>query len=506
MVCFLSKLFTDFKRDERGSFAIFLLSIFTTMTLVAGAAVDLARFEVVRSSIQYNLDRSVLAAASMRQTRAPEAIVRDYMSKVDALSSFNVAMDNENTSVSVTGRRVSATATATLSTYFLRIAGINTMDVIASSKAFETIPHLEVSLVLDVSSSMLGGQINSLKVAANEFVDTVITEEDNTRTSISIVPYATNVSVPQSMWDNYATEDLSENSRCIIFDDDDYDVTAIDPWVTQRQLPYYSPRGTFHSGLEYEDCNVAAWSEILPLETSKAALHAKINALVASGDSNADNTAGHIGAKWGAALLDPAASHMGSGTFPTAYGERDVLKVMVVMTDGQNTNHYELYDGYRTGLSDMYAVFPDTSANFSEYVYKAETGLYYERNGDSLGDSHAELPSGNKVLQYTWSEVWELMSTEGYGRLIDDDNDHAIERIYSTRAEADDQMIRACSTAKSQGIKVYTISFKVTPRESKEIFKQCATSLSYYYDVDETDIGTAFASIAVSIQKLKLTH
>ena len=155
MVQYFGKYIANFKRDERGAFSIFMVGIFTTLILVAGAAIDYVRFEAVRSSIQYNLDRAVLAAASMRQTQDPETVVLDYMSKVETLSSFNVVIDQANTSVTVTGRRVAASATANLSTYFLRIAGINTLDVNATSQASEIIPNIEISLVLDVSGSML---------------------------------------------------------------------------------------------------------------------------------------------------------------------------------------------------------------------------------------------------------------------------------------------------------------------------------------------------------------
>lgn len=505
-----------FKNDERGAFSLFIISIFTTMVLVGGAAVDLMRFEAVRNSLQFNLDRSVLAAASMRQTKDPEVIVHDYMSKVDILSSFSVTMDMDNTNVTLAGRRVSAKATANISTYFLRIAGFNNWEVVVNSSAVEIIPRLEVSLVLDVSHSMLGGQINALKVAANEFVDTVITEADNVRTSVSIIPYATNVSVPVSMWEEYVTEELTDKTRCMIFAAADYDQPDISHEDTQRQLPYYSSRGTFDSGLDFSDCSTEAWTEILPLSMSKTVLHAKIDALQASGEHNADNTAGHIGTKWGVALLDPAALPLGDGTVPTPYNQLDVLKVMVVMTDGINTNHYEVSDGYRVGLSDMYAIFADTgSDNFQEYVYVEEDGLYYEVHGDSLGDGYAAMPGGDPNAekgtagyqsQYTWSEVWEKYSTEGYGRLISDDNDYGIENLYTTETEADAQMIAACNAAKINGVRVYTISFKVAPQKSKDLFEQCATSLTSYFDVDETDIGTAFASIAVSIQKLRLTQ
>ncbi len=508
MAQFISRLLTKFKRDERGVFSLFVVMIFTTMILMGGAGVDLARVEIVRSSLQNSLDNAVLAAASLRQTHDPSVVVNDYMSNVETLSSFNVSIDAANTSVALTGRKVSATVTASVDTYFLRIAGLDTWDVSASSQASEAIPHLEVSLVLDASLSMKGGQMNSLKSSANTFVDTVFAGDAAQRTSISIVPYSTNVSVPQSMWETYATENIHINSRCMIFPDADYDETAIDKGHPQRQLPYYSDRGTFDSGLDYSACNTAAWSEIMPLSTSVEALHAKINSLQVD-DVGGDNTAGHIGAKWGVALLDPAAAHLNTSgaVSPKLYTEPDILKVMVLMTDGQNTDHFDLPDKYRSGLSDMWAVYPDTSSNYTEYVYKAlePVGLFYERNGDSLdADGIENLPSGKKT-QYYWPEVWEKMSTEGYGRMIED-NSLDINTVYSTRIQADNQMIRSCDAAKDKKVRIYTISFKVTPSESKKIFEECASDPKFYFDVSELDIESAFDTIALSIQKLKLSQ
>ena len=517
---YLSKLITDFKRDERGAFAVFVIGIFTSMILIGGAAIDMVRYEAVRSSIQNNLDRAVLAAASLRQTQDPETVVRDYMSKVETLSSFNVTIDQANTIVSLTSRKVSATATANISTYFLRIAGMNTLDVTAKSSASEEIPHLEISLVLDISSSMLGKNMNALKAAANEFVDTVITEDDNRRTSISIVPYATNVTVPESMWSLYDIEaGVTDKTRCMIFAAADYNLAAIDPTVDQRQLPYYSSRGTFASGLDFSACNMFEYAEIMPLSTSAAALHAKIDTLNANDETGGDNTAGHIATKWGVALLDPAANVIGAdlggdvAMVPTAYDERGVMKVLVVMTDGSNTNHYELFDEYRKGLSDRYSVFEDSNNGKSQdYIYKHDTGRYYEVNGDSsLGDSFEILPGSPSSAvglvghqsQYTWPEVWEITSIDGYARMISQ-NQFDFERVYSSDTDVDTQMNNACTVAKDNGVLVYTISFKASSHQAKTLFQNCASSLGYYYDVDDLDIGTAFASIARSIQKLRL--
>ena len=74
------------------------------------------------------------------------------------------------------------------------------------------------------------------------------------------------------------------------------------------------------------------------------------------------STASHIGTKWGVALLDPAASVVAANIggevadLPAPYAEPSVLKVLVVMTDGDNRDHYDLYDDYRSGASDVFTV------------------------------------------------------------------------------------------------------------------------------------------------------
>ncbi len=206
---YMSKTFRNFERDERGSLSVFMGIMMSSMLLVGGSAIDIVRHETVRSSLQYNLDRAVLAAASLRQSgdeAAAAAIINDYMSKVPTLVGYQATIDPDKTNITLTGRTVSAYATAELDTFFLGLVGFNTLDVRVSSTASEKIPNLEISMVLDVSGSMSGTKISRLKVAANKFIDTVIKEpsvvaEDNTVTTISIVPYSTNVTLPEEMFD-----------------------------------------------------------------------------------------------------------------------------------------------------------------------------------------------------------------------------------------------------------------------------------------------------------------
>jgi len=83
--------FSRFNQNEDGSILIFVLVVFSTMFLVGGAAIDFARNETQRTTMQYNLDRAVLAAASLKQTKVPDDVVADYMSKVHSIEDISVA-------------------------------------------------------------------------------------------------------------------------------------------------------------------------------------------------------------------------------------------------------------------------------------------------------------------------------------------------------------------------------------------------------------------------------
>jgi hypothetical protein len=337
----------------------------------------------------------------------------------------------------------------------------------------------------------------------------------------------------------------------MLFNDADFSSAAIDPATAQRQLPYYSWRNQLasNSTLDYSDCRGAvaggSYADIMPYSTSVSDLQAKINSLVATGA-----TAAHIGTKWGVALLDPAANVIGAdmggdvAAIPAAYAEPGVLKVLVVMTDGQNTDHYELYDDYRSGASDMYSVIEDQAQCYGDpnhsyvwyfenqlnvypwladycgyvqgtnnYIYRPDNAKYYKvGNGSSQGSQYNNLPGNNAATagnvgyryNYTWSEVWEFMSTGAFATTINKKWDD-IEQTFATASQADTQMTSSCTIAKNRGVVVYTIAFSA-PSHAQTLLQGCATSLNNYYDVDTTDIASAFSAIAVSIQKLKLTQ
>lgn len=82
--------------------------------------------------------------------------------------------------------------------------------------------------------------------------------------------------------------------------------------------------------------NACQSAEIMPLTSDRAALNARIASLNPSG-----YTAGQIGIGWGWYMLSPTfGSIFPADNRPAAYDPENVLKVAVIMTDGEFNTHY----------------------------------------------------------------------------------------------------------------------------------------------------------------------
>ena len=141
-----------FAREEDGIMTVWVLFVILMMVTVGGIQLDFMRHELERSRLQAVSDRAVLAAADLDQMQDPKTVVEDYFTKS--------GMANYLSSVTVDDglnyRTVSVNASKELDTPYLRKFGVDTMTVPAHSTAEEHVANVEISMVLDVSGSMLG--------------------------------------------------------------------------------------------------------------------------------------------------------------------------------------------------------------------------------------------------------------------------------------------------------------------------------------------------------------
>lgn len=518
-----------FRRDDSGVMAYPTVAFFLAMLAVGGIGVDLMRMERDRTVLQYTLDRAVLAAADLDQTQPPAVVVQDYLNKAGLGEYYQEPIVESGLGY----KRVQATIDATFEAHLLRFSNGNDLPVFATSKAEESIDGLEISLVLDVSGSMnSNSRLSNLKVAAKDFIDTMVANTTDGKMSISVVPYATQVSLPDDLIDQYTTVGENPYSNCINFEAAEYNSASLSTLDTLERSMHFTPWGysnrdmrTYYSSprlINSPVCDERASREILPLQKDATTLKNFIQNLSAGGNTSID-----VGMKWGTALLDPSArpaisaisTGIGAsvpGDFsdrPAEYSDSDTIKIIVLMTDGQNTSQYYVDDDHRDGPSGVwynshYKSYSTYDSRYGgRYFFHYNNNWYNEPYGNGSGQSgtavelnYAELFARTSLkyiyryIFYEWMNFYDARDDWYYGIFSSHGNSTKNARTRSV-----------CEAAKAKGIVVYTIGFEA-PSNGVAVLRDCASSDAHYFDVDGLEIKDAFASIATSIRQLRLTQ
>lgn len=175
---------------------------------------------------------------------------------------------------------------------------------------------------------------------------------------------------------------------------------------------------------------------ITALTNSRSRIDDAISDMEASGTTNIAN-----GVSWGVRVLSPQMPY----TEGTSYDDREVLKAMVILTDGENVLRGESSD------------------------FLSEYEAYGYINDNRLG-----------------------IRTSSSSRLSD---------------ALDERTIAACNYAKAQGIRVYTITFQVNSNSTRDMMEACASSPSLYFDSPSSSaLRDAFEMIAGDLANLRLAR
>lgn len=454
-----------FLKDEHGgAVTAFILVIFTTMLVGGGMGVDFMRHESERAALQDALDRGVLAATSFDledKGMDLDALVTSYIRTNTLLHQRNPDL-NVTKEIALNSRRITITGTYEINTFFLKLVGIPTLSVEARSTARTSRGEVEISLILDNSGSMYGRKMQNLKDAANVFIDLMLNENTFDRTTISLVPFTAQVNAGSVIASNYNLDTWHNYSWCFAFGSGQYDTTALSRTREFTQEQHY-----YRNSYQMHECPNAT---ILPFSNSPEDLHTAINDMEAGG-----YTATYAGMKWGTALLDPAAAPLLTSLVaggevapvfagrPGAWDKEDGAKFIILMTDGANTTHKEIRHGR------------------------------YERTGADTWDSQSN------------ADYWD-------GRRCNSDSNCRTRNLVSG-SEGDIRLQAICDAAKQNihgqnrdRIIVFTIGFNVSEGSNPyRMMRDCASSASKFYHVEDADLTTVFSQIATSIVKLRLT-
>ncbi len=544
-----------FGRSEDGFVAPQLLFFFMIMLLVGGVAVDLMRFETRRVAVQNTMDRATLAAASLEQTLDPVDVVNDYFDKAgleDELDSIDV---DEGMNYKI----VSAEATVRSNNFFMSMMDVPYLEAVNTSQAEQRVTNVEIALVLDVSGSMHNtpSRIQNLRTAAKDFVDTVLENDNENKISIAIVPYNGQVNLGPTLITRFnrgnphAQPNPQPNgqpgrSYCLDLPTSTYANTTLSTSTVYQQSPFVDTwSGTSQStgyvaiqGPSYDTsrqlfsnvwCNPVAGNYVRLHNNNASTLRTQIDGLVAIGATSID-----LGMKWGAFFLDPSsrsitASMTGGGGVPSYFSNRpadyddeETMKVIVLMTDGENFTQERMSDSYRNQLSPIWRSNGDGMLSIFHDRPSTTSDFWVPHRSSGAGEWRtAAWNSGAGVTQLTWNQVWFYARTDWvawqlYARPLCS-NSTCRTNTYNTwegnfrtfvdTTTMNSRLDQVCEAAKDQGVIVYGIAFEAPPG-GEDAIRDCASSPSstYYFDVAGLEIATAFALIASNLSQLRLTQ
>ena len=234
--------------------------------------------------------------------------------------------------------------------------------------------------------------------------------------------------------------------------------TANNAWITNDKTNLTTWRGRLMPTAKYASTNKSnitaagktaghgpnegcATAPLLRLTTSAATAKTTLNSMVATGNTNVA-----MGLMWGWHVLTPNAPFADGVAYGTAHHD----KIVILLTDGDNTN--DVYNN------------PDGS------IY---TGVGYISQGRLLNTSGVPL---------TWSST-------------------ATQRMDAI----DGRELALCANMKAKNIIIYSIGVGVSTH-SKGLLQTCASGTDHYYDVtDASQLTTVFNAIAGSIQNLRIS-
>lgn len=489
---------STFARSRSGNVATVFCILLAPLTVLAGGAVDFNQAMNARARLSEALDAAGLAVATRPELSAEEAeqvaldfIRANYPARdVGDVRNVSVSLDNVTGTVRISGESEVQTA-------LLGLIGMDAITVDWETEVQQARQNLELVMVLDNTGSMSGQKLTSLRNAALTLTDALHSNApEPDRLRIGLVPFAATVNVGTSHarawwldpdgrspvhgewfgsgsrpthWELFDAMSNVSWGGCVEARPIPYDVDDTEPDNSNPAtlfVPYLAPdepdTGGFRNnylpdddgtrtlaqrmrGLaKYDggrpsggDPNASCTSRpITPLTTSRRTIDTALNAMQARGNTNVA-----MGIGWGVRVLSPQAPF----TEGRAYGDRDTIKAMIILTDGEN-----VMSGGNRELMSEYAAY-----------------------GHAVNDRLGVRSASGTVL---------------------------------SRA-VDDRTAEACRVARENGIRVYTITFQVRDSRTRELMRGCASNPTLYFDSpDNETLQDVFELIAGDLTNLRISR
>lgn len=332
-----------FAGDTRGGvlplFAVCIAVVFGAV----GAAVDYSRANSSRTAMQAALDAAAILLAKeapqLTQAQLGERAKSYFLSNFANADAKNLAV-SASVSNAAGANKIALQSTGTVATTFMGIFGHVQMPIRANSEVQWGTRRLEMALALDNTGSMASsGKLDALKEATHSLLNTLqkaSKKKDDIR--VSIVPFTAFVNVDaknkKAKWIDFSgwDETLSVGLEAGL-SSDWVNPKSGNKWagcVADRNQPHDvqdTPPSSYDRRYPAAECvNPGA---LQPLTSNWNRLHKLVDAMKPDGTTNVT-----IGLMWGFNALTS-----GPPLNQAAAPAKDLDKVLVLLTDGENTEN-----------------------------------------------------------------------------------------------------------------------------------------------------------------------
>ncbi|SFS86839.1 vWA domain-containing protein [Brevundimonas viscosa] len=417
-------LFRRWRRSEAGNVAMIFALALPVLIVAGGAALDLQRASVARSAAQDAADAAVLAAAASRtqDLGAMTGVVRNYL--VENLDDRYLDGQPVSTVDRPREAHVRVRLEGAAPTMFLGLIGIAEMPVVVSATATRgAAEEIELALVLDNTWSMSDRdasgtrKIDALKSAARLLVNELM-QDGGGKVRVAVVPYADYVNVGTSNrsqpWVSVPADYSTTSARtcqtitserrctrgaprtCTRYVDgvrESYDCTP-STCTNHPVTPYERCTGGGTTRYRWYGCVASRTEGIMRLNDSQpqkpypgllstsqncltpiTPLTDRRNTVLSAIDALIVNVGGYrpltyipSGLIWGVNTLSPTAPFTDGDPYDAA--NRKPRKILVLMTDGENTLRFDPSSGRHvtpstngnSGAQQLRATNDDTAA------------------------------------------------------------------------------------------------------------------------------------------------
>lgn len=320
----MADLLGRFCADRRAAVAVALSVAIVPVVALLGVATDAGRAYFVQMRLSQAVDSAALAGGrAFTEAFQTDDINRYFVGNFPD-GYMNATIQPLDITVDEVDGTVEVIASAEVPTTFMRVLDIDHITVQARAVVKRAVRGMELAMVLDVTGSMSGSKIASLRAAANSLVDILYGDRETVNDLwVSVVPFTARVNFkPHDDW----MESLPSPWNGCGDPRSGSLATSDGPPSEGLWEPFDGRYGNIYYG-----CPSVS---LLPLTAEKTTIKATIDALEAAGSTRTD-----IGMVWGWRALSPQWRGVWGGdpTLPLDYDTPLMEKVAIIMTDGENT-------------------------------------------------------------------------------------------------------------------------------------------------------------------------